>query len=77
LQDDGEKVAAIDQGLAANPDPDTKGTLTINRALILDRRGDREEAVWLLGELALDPASTFGTEHLAKFTLANILQKWS
>jgi hypothetical protein len=29
--------------------------------------------VRLLGELALDPTSTFATEHLAKVALANIV----
>ena len=66
---------AIDKGLAANPDPEMKGILQINNALILDRRGDHEGAVRLLGKLALDPASTYATEHLAKVTLANVAKK--
>lgn len=72
---DAEKLAAIEEGLAAYPDGETKGILLINKALILDRGGDREGAVRLLGELALDPASTFATEHLAKVTLANVAKK--
>jgi tetratricopeptide (TPR) repeat protein len=72
---DAEKLAAIEKGLAANPDGETKGILLINKALILDRGGDHEGAVRLLGELALDPASTFATEHLAKVTLANVAKK--
>jgi thioredoxin-like negative regulator of GroEL len=69
---DAEKLAAIEKGLAANPDGETKGILLINKALIMDRRGDNEGAVRLLGELALDPASTHATEHLAKVTLAKV-----
>jgi hypothetical protein len=46
--------------------------LQINRALILKRKGDREGAVRVLGGLALDPASTYATEHMAKVTLASI-----
>lgn len=72
---DAEKLAAIEKGLAANPDGETKGILLINKALIVDRSGDHEGAVRLLGELALDPASTYATEHLAKVTLANITKK--
>jgi len=69
---DAERLAAIEKGLAANPDAETKGTLLINKALVLDRSGDHDGAVRLLGELALDPASTYATEHLAKVTLANV-----
>jgi tetratricopeptide (TPR) repeat protein/tRNA A-37 threonylcarbamoyl transferase component Bud32 len=72
---DAEKLLAIETGLAANPDRETKGFLLINKALIMDRSGDREGAVRLLAELALDPGSTLHTEHLAKFTLANIAKK--
>lgn len=72
---DAEKLAAIEKGLAASPDAETKGMLEINRALILEKRGQHDRAVQLLGELALDPASTFATEHLAKAMLANISKK--
>jgi tetratricopeptide (TPR) repeat protein len=72
---DAEKLTAIEKGLAANPDAETKGILQINKALILDRKGDHDGAVRFLGELALDPASTYATEHLAKVTLANVATK--
>jgi tetratricopeptide (TPR) repeat protein len=71
-QTDAEKLVDIDNGLAANPDSETKGILQINRALIIDRGGDHAGAVRMLGELALDPASTYATEHLARVTLANV-----
>jgi len=70
---DAAQLEAIERGLAANPDPETKGILQINKALILDRKGDHEGAIRLLGELALDPASTYSTEHMAKVSLANLL----
>jgi tetratricopeptide (TPR) repeat protein len=70
-----EQGMAIEKGLAANPDPETKGILQINKALIRDRQGDRDGAIRLLGELALDPASTCGTEHLAKVALANLVTR--
>jgi tetratricopeptide (TPR) repeat protein len=69
---DAESLVAVERGLAANPDSETKGILQINRALILKRKGDREGAVRVLGGLALDPASTYATEHMAKVTLASI-----
>ena len=74
-EDDADRLAAIERGLAANPDGETKGILQINKALILNRKGEHEGAVRLLGELALDPASTSATERLAKFSLANIAKK--
>jgi tetratricopeptide (TPR) repeat protein len=70
-----ERLAAIENGLAANPDSETKGTLQINKALALNTEGDKQGAVLLLAKLILDPNSTLGTEHLAKFSLANIVKK--
>jgi tetratricopeptide (TPR) repeat protein len=72
-KNEAEKLSAIERGLAAYPDSETKGLLQINRALVLHLKGDREGAIRLLAELALDPASTYATEHMAKATLANIL----
>jgi tetratricopeptide (TPR) repeat protein len=69
LEHDPDRLAAIESGLAAEPDAETKGMLLINKALILDRQGHHDEAVKLLGQLALDPKSTVGTEQLAKATL--------
>jgi tetratricopeptide (TPR) repeat protein len=72
---DADKLVAIEKGLAANPDGETKGILLINKALIMDRSGDRDGATRLLGELALNPDSTYATEHLAKVTLASVANK--
>lgn len=73
-ENDAEKVLATERGLAANPDSETKGILQINRASILQRKGDREGAIRLLGELALDPTSTYATEHMAKAILETMLK---
>ena len=74
-QDDGERLAAIESGLAANPDAGTKGMLNINKALVLNLKGKHDDAVRLLGELALDPNSTLGTEHSAKAALSILMSK--
>jgi tetratricopeptide (TPR) repeat protein len=66
---DAERLTAIENGLAARPDAETKGMLEINRALVLNLTGDKDAAVRLLGELALNPMSTLGTEHSAKAAL--------
>lgn len=71
--DDGERLTAIENGLAAHPDAETKGMLEINKALALNLKGKREAAVRLLGELALDPKATFGTEHSAKAALSILM----
>lgn len=70
LDDDTSRLRAIEQGLRGRPDAETLGVLLINRAGILARRGDRDSAIAILGELALSPDSTLATEHLAKATLA-------
>jgi len=75
--DDGERLAAIEKGLAAHPDAETKGMLEIKKALVFNLKGDHAAAVQLLGELALDPDSTFGTEHSAKAALSVLLMKSS
>jgi tetratricopeptide (TPR) repeat protein len=69
-------LAAIERGLAANPDAETRGILLINKALTLHAHTqpeDRAAAIQLLAQLALDPQSTLATEHLAKATLATML----
>ena len=72
---DSQRLAAIEKGLAAEPDAETTGMLQINKALVLDRQEEHDRAVRLLGELALDPQSTYGTEQLAKATLAMVAKK--
>jgi tetratricopeptide (TPR) repeat protein len=72
LDDDDEKLQAITRGLAAHPDVETKGILTINKALILSRKNEYDEAVRLLGDLILDSNTTLGSLAMAKMTLASI-----
>jgi tetratricopeptide (TPR) repeat protein len=68
-------LATIEKGLAANPDAETKGILQINKALVLNGQGNHEDAIRLLGELALDPKSTYATEQTAKASLAILAKK--
>ena len=74
-EDVAERVTAIENGLSANPDVETKGILQINKAMVLDGDGDHDGAVRLLGELANDPSSTYETEHMAKVTLELLAKK--
>jgi tetratricopeptide (TPR) repeat protein len=73
LDDPGERLRAIESGLAAQPDPETRGMLLLNKALAVNQRGERGAAIAILGDLALDPASTLATETLAKATLAQVI----
>jgi tetratricopeptide (TPR) repeat protein len=66
------RLAAIEYGLAANPDAETKGILLVNKALTLNEQGDKETATTILGTMALDANTTFANEHLAKQMLAMI-----
>jgi len=72
LDDPDSRLNAIARGLEGDPDGETRGMLLLNKALILDQRGERVKAAGMLGELALDPASTLATEKLAKAALARI-----
>lgn len=75
LDDAGDRLRAIEKGLEAEPDPETRGMLLLNKALVLHQRGEHGAAVAVLGDLALDPASTLATETLAKATLAQIIER--
>jgi tetratricopeptide (TPR) repeat protein len=73
--DETQQLAALDRGLQAHPDGETMGILTANKAIILYHRGRRDDAIRLLGELALDPNSSLGTEFIAKATLTSLLRE--
>jgi tetratricopeptide (TPR) repeat protein len=75
LNDKTERLKAIEQGLSKNPDADTKGILLINKAVILNENGKKEEAKQLLGNLIFSPDVTTGNIELAKFTLKSIIEK--
>lgn len=71
--DERKRLEAIEKGLGADPDPETKGFLLINKAIVLANARKKEEAIKILGELALDPSSPLDIELIAKRTLAFIL----
>jgi tetratricopeptide (TPR) repeat protein len=74
LDDQTERLNAIEKGLSKQPDLDTKGILTINKALILGNSGKKEEAKRLLGNLIFSPDITTGNLELAKFTLKSFTE---
>jgi hypothetical protein len=74
LADAGACWQAITKGLDGGPDAETRGALLIYKARLLLQRGERPEAIRILGVLALNPASTLATEALAKATLARVFE---
>ncbi|HUQ02721.1 MAG TPA: hypothetical protein VM261_09515 [Kofleriaceae bacterium] len=72
--DEAARADAIEKGLAAKSDAQTRGLLLINKALLLQDT-DRAGAVRMLGEVATDPTSTLDVEQIAKATLAQLVGK--
>ncbi|MHA1977943.1 MAG: tetratricopeptide repeat protein [Candidatus Hodarchaeales archaeon] len=75
LTDTSERKKAIESGLKTNPDPETKGVLLINKALLFDMENKTQEAIKILGELIFNSNSTLATIELARFTLSSVAIK--
>jgi len=68
LEDPSEKLAAIERGLLARPDPDTRGSLLVQKALAVHASGQREAAWEILDALTRtvgDSAQTHVQAHIA------------
>lgn len=72
LTDDSERLAAIEQGLSKSPDAETKGVLLINKALILNEKGEQDATKQLLDNLIFSPDATLGNVEIAKYALKSI-----
>lgn len=70
-----DRLKAIEKGLAADPDPETKGMLLLNRALVWHSSGRHDAGVQSLNDLVADPSSTLGTVALAETMLKMITRK--
>jgi tetratricopeptide (TPR) repeat protein len=51
LENPSDRLAAIEHGLLARPDPDTRGSLLVEKALALHASGERELALDILDQL--------------------------
>lgn len=71
-EDDREKLAALDHGLAGSPDDETYGMLILNKALVLGRMGKRPDGARLLAALLADARCTQAVEAMAKMTLPGL-----
>jgi tetratricopeptide (TPR) repeat protein len=70
-----KRFVLLEKGLAANPDVQTRGLLLLDKAFSLEQQGKIAEAKAILGALVLDPTTTLDVEALAKFTLADIVDR--
>ncbi|MCS3801479.1 tetratricopeptide repeat protein [Niastella sp. OAS944] len=62
----------IDEGLSKDPDADTQGILLLNKAVIVNEAGNKEEALQILTTLINDPYTTTGNVELAKMVVTQI-----
>ncbi|MNJ91972.1 hypothetical protein D3C87_96270 [compost metagenome] len=67
-----ERMYSIEQGLAGNPDRETKGILLLNKAMILNDKGDREAAKMILAELIESQETTSANSEIARVALKSI-----
>ena len=74
LDDNTQRLNVIDTGLSKDPDAETQGVLLINKAIILDDNGKKEEAKKILGDLIFSAATTTANVELAKFALKSITE---
>lgn len=72
LEDPSDKLAAIERGLLAQPDPDTRGSLVVQKALALHAGGERERALAILDPLTSTVGDSVKTHVQACFAAAVI-----
>lgn len=70
-----ERQKAIEIGLSKNPDAETKGILIINKAILLNEKGESGQAIQLLGNLIFSKDATSGNIELAKYVLKSFIEK--
>lgn len=54
VEDENKRLEYLEKGLKCDPDPETRGVLLANKAIILYKRGRHDEATALMGELVMD-----------------------
>ena len=72
LEDLSEKLSAIEQGLAARPDPDTRGSLLVQKALTLHAKGASERALEILEPLMASTGDSLGAHSKARIAAAHV-----
>src|SRR5205814_1966097 len=67
-----KRLEAIENGLAARPDPYTRGLLMVKKALTMSFLGDADGALRMLQQLASDSTRSLSTRALAELALARL-----
>ncbi|MGV3611285.1 MAG: tetratricopeptide repeat protein [Fluviicola sp.] len=67
-----ERLYSIEQGLAGNPDRETKGILLLNKAMIFSEKGEKDIARKLLSEIIDSQETTISNSEIAKVALKSI-----
>lgn len=64
-----KKIERIDELSKMSPDPETYGILMVNKALALNERGNKQEALKLLNSLILSDSVSAGTKQTSREVL--------
>jgi tetratricopeptide (TPR) repeat protein len=72
LEDPSEALSAIEHGLAARPDPDTRGSLLVQKALTLHAKGASERALEILEPLMASTGDSLGAHAKARIAAAHV-----
>jgi hypothetical protein len=67
------KLAAIECGLKARPDPDTRGRLLVHKALALHAQGEPERALEILQPLTASVGDSLSS-HAMAYTVTAVIQ---
>jgi tetratricopeptide (TPR) repeat protein len=70
IKDPAARLEAIERGLAARPDPETRGSLLVMKALVLNGMGERERAMEILEPMATSIDQPLGVQPQALVALA-------
>lgn len=72
LENPQSRLSALENGLKADPDPETRGFLLVNKALLLARSDRKAEGIAILGDVATQANQPRDVQHLALFALKNV-----
>jgi tetratricopeptide (TPR) repeat protein len=72
LDDPQSRLSALEAGLKADPDPETRGFLLVNKALLLARSDRKAEGIAILGDVATQANQPGDVQQLALFALKNV-----
>jgi tetratricopeptide (TPR) repeat protein len=69
------RLGIIENGLAASPDPHTRGLLMVKKAMTMSSLGDTDAAVGILQQLASASTRSLSTRAAAEFVLTRLSSK--